>query len=505
MDKKKPMDFAKKIGYPCLYILVLGFVAFLAFYKLGQAFVNPWDEAQHGVNAYELFRTGKFFETTYAYQTDYYNLKPPMSAWVTAVIFRVIGPSVFSLRFASAFAYVILVALVGFFAKRYGKLESLMAMLFLSLNTVAFEYHMIRSGDADSLYVLFFTIAMLCMMSISKDHRYLYGCSLFFAFAFLTKSFHAGVIVIIGGLYLILTKEIVKIKWIEWIKFCLSFMIPLMIWGVGRFFVDRFVFFREMYEVDVKGRSGEGFGSHEGGFLYYFQYFFGEMPEKNGQIFIYSIALVIIIMGILLYSHVLKKENYTKIIGYVLWFLVPMLAFSAIKTKLVWYAYPSMIPILMCAGIILAKIIQSKKIHLLARGMVAVLSIVIVLHYGNQIFEKIDQQKGNEFQMFLMEAANDNPIPLGSVYLYLPGDDILDLKGYQVNWSKQDRFICEAYGDYNPKDGGLEAITFQEQYVYMVVDARLLEQSPSFITNYEVLFEKTYEKKYLLIKIRTNQ
>ena len=26
------MDFAKKIGYPCLYLLVLGFVAFLAFY-----------------------------------------------------------------------------------------------------------------------------------------------------------------------------------------------------------------------------------------------------------------------------------------------------------------------------------------------------------------------------------------------------------------------------------------------------------------------------------------
>lgn len=71
----------KTIWYPILLILLIGLIAFLSFYKLDVKYVDPWDEARHGVNAYEMANGGSLIQSTYMRQADYYNLKPPLSMY----------------------------------------------------------------------------------------------------------------------------------------------------------------------------------------------------------------------------------------------------------------------------------------------------------------------------------------------------------------------------------------------------------------------------------------
>ena len=168
------MEKRMKYIYPVCFVLIIAVIAFLAFYKLDVKYVDPWDEARHGVNAYEMANGGSLFQNTYLRQADYYNLKPPLSMWCIMLGMAVFGNGVFALRFYSALCYVILAIAAGLWLRRYGRLESLLGMAFLAVNTTAFQAHMIRAGDADSLFVLLFTLAMLCMMRIPEKKYYMY-------------------------------------------------------------------------------------------------------------------------------------------------------------------------------------------------------------------------------------------------------------------------------------------------------------------------------------------
>ena len=128
-------------------------------------------------------------------------------------------------------------------------------MCFLCCNYLVLGFHCARSGDADALFLMFFVLAMLAMLEVPKKHWNLYVCGFCFACAFLSKSFHAGVIAAIGGLYLLFTGEIIKIKPKEWLGFVLSFVIPIGIWFSARYSQDGMKFFTEMIYTDLLSRS----------------------------------------------------------------------------------------------------------------------------------------------------------------------------------------------------------------------------------------------------------
>ena len=201
----RTMEFVEKY-YWFFFAAGMGLVIFLCFYRLDVKYVVSWDEARFGINAYEMIKSGNYIMNTFRYEPDYWNLKPPLSMWGTALSFLIFGYNKLGLRAFSAFCYVVLCLICGLFVKKhFGKLQSLFAVLFLCANTACFSFHMIRSGDSDALYVLFFTLSMLCMLLIQEHPRMLYGAGFFFACAFLTKSWHAGTIVVIGFLFLVLT------------------------------------------------------------------------------------------------------------------------------------------------------------------------------------------------------------------------------------------------------------------------------------------------------------
>ena len=478
-------DWKERI-FQILCILLFAWLTFLCFYKLDVKYVDPWDEARHGVNAYEMLKQGHLIESTYRYETDYYNLKPPLSMWSIMLSMLIFGKNVFSLRLASVLCYLILaLAVVCFARKRYGKTAALFSLMLLAANTTPFIAHMVRAGDADSLYVLLFSLAMLCMLQIRENHQKLYWCGFFFALAFLTKSFHAGVIVAIGGLYLLLTGELKRIKLREYLKFFASFVIPLGLWALGRICVDGTAFLKEMWLTDVLGRSQSGFGSNEAGFSYYFSYFIGNMTKS---IPVYRVALVLLLLAscILLIVKVAdaKKQTDAKkkkdvsffkhlkgclfhrdVIGMSLWILVPALAFSLVRTKLLWYQYPSVTALLIVTGIVTGIVCEKKQIPLFFRLGIGLATVVTACHFSYSLFQTFeaygkDGYMTNDFQLLIQDVAAGESSGdfYTAVYRALPTDDPnhpIDSK-----WAQQDVFVAEAYGDYHCDDGGFDGMIF---------------------------------------------
>ena len=457
--------------YWSLFALALLVVCFLSFYQLDAKYVDPYDEARHGVNAIEMFQQGKLIESTYGYETDYYNLKPPLSMWGIMLGFLLLGKNVLALRAYSAVCYVILVACVGLFTKRnYGRLESLLAMGFLAINTAPFEAHMVRAGDADSLYVLWFTLAMLCMMEIPKKKQNLYWCGLFFALAFLTKSFHAGMIVVIGGLYLILTGELKKLRLKEFLLFGISVFLPIALWAIPRMLVDGMAFFKQMVFVDVLNRTSGVLNNNQQPFGWYTEYFLGTM---SGKITVYLWAFAICMAGAVYFSHLFTKEHYRKLVGYMLWILVPYLAFSIVTNKLIWYMYPVTIPLLMCAGIVLARLLKEKNMAIAVKVGVGVCLLALFVYYGKAEFDTIKKQGPNDFQQFLTEIAKEYREEKKNVYLAF-GED-RENEQVQSIWAQQDVYIAEAYGDWYCDNGGEEGF-FATQSGILFVNNEMVER-----------------------------
>lgn len=462
--------------YPVLFTLMMALIVFLSFYRLDAAYVNSWDEARHGVNAYEMMQKDNYIVNTYGYETDYWNYKPPFSFYGVMLGYKLFGYTVFGLRFYSAFCYCLLSLMVGLFVKRYGKLASLFVLAFLAANFRCFEYHMIRSGDADSMYVMFFTLAMLAMFLIPKKKWMVYGCGFFFACAFLTKSWHAMMIVAIGGLYLLISGEIKKLSIKQWTLFLLSFLLPLGIWAGARISQDGFTFLQGMLEYDLLKRTGETLENHDYPWNYYFEFIFCDNK-------IYLPALIICLAGALYFQRIYKKENRGEIAGYLLWILVPFTAFSLASTKLNWYVYPVLIPLFICAAVFIARICKEEQIKLGVR-ITALLLTLAALFFGiKDGYTCIRDLNGDEFQSFLADSVDrDSEFAGNKAYIEL------NVPEYPTYWTQCNHLLGELEGDYRCVNGGVAEFVQEKEPAVLYV-SRDIYQQQQLQENYKVLYE----------------
>ena len=157
--------------YPLWFALLALLTAFLCFRCLGVGAIDSWDEARHGISAYEMMQSGNYLVNTFQGLPDYWNVKPPLSFLTIIAGFTLFGYTAAGLRFFSALAYLLTVLCTGWFARRYGKPASLLTMAFLTANYYPFKAHLARAGDADGLYLLLFTLAMLAMLKVRENQR----------------------------------------------------------------------------------------------------------------------------------------------------------------------------------------------------------------------------------------------------------------------------------------------------------------------------------------------
>lgn len=462
------------------------FAAMLCFLRLDVAYVASWDEARHGVSAYEMIQNKNFIVNTYNYDVDYWNLKPPFSFYGIMLGFGICGYSVTGLRFYSALSYFLICVICSLYVKeRHGKWSSLLTMAFLCCNQLMLALHGARAGDADALYQLFFTIAMLTMMEIPEKHNRSYICGACFSLAFLTKSYHAGIILVIGGLYMIISGHITKFKIKEWFFFVLSMAVPAGIWGIARFTQDGLIFFMTMLTEDVFSRSSTASEGHTGSALFYLERYFMDL----GLIY-WLLLLVILAAGVYMISK--KKNSIKQYTGYLLWLFVPLAAFSLVSTKLNWYNYPILVPLCMLAAIAVGKLLENQRVSSFTKNIVLIITVVVVIFYGYRTFdEAVLSIHGDKLQTFIADSVErEDEIAGANAFIQVRQE----MEDGSV-WNQNNIFVAEIEGDFRCKPHGVSGYLNCEEKKVIYISREDYQNMKDMLTG-EILFES---EEYLML------
>ncbi len=439
--------------YPACFALLLAVVAFNCFYRLGQLPALDWDEARHGVSAYEMLKNGNFLVNTYAGQPDYWNLKPPLSFWCIALGYKLFGYNLFGMRFYSALAFSLTALAAGLFARRrYGKTASLAVLLLISCCAPFYRYHFARHGDADALFLLFAVLAVFSAALVRENIGYLYACGLLLSLSFLAKSWYALPVLGVIGLYFILSKRIRLPRAPQWALFALCALSPALLWAAARFGCDGMKFLGGMAGTDLVNRSAQALEGHAGGAFYYIQMLFSASPAAGafalciGLYFAFLKVTAVREGGLPLDGNL--KEDFPL---YLVWVFLPLFLFSLAQTKTTWYAVPLFFPIVLLGGLLFARAMQGGKKLTGTKVILCLLLAALAIPSYVGTWNVLQPSYQDDLQPFLaQQLASDGRLHGKNAYL------VIENPLTPGQWDQSYLLLGELYLDFNCKPGGVK-------------------------------------------------
>lgn len=431
--------FSKKTFYWLFFLIFLAISTLNLFDHLGHT-INDFDEGRHGVSAYEMIKSGNYIVNTYDFHPDYWNLKPPLSFWVVIMGYKLFGFNPFGLRVFSAVFAFLTILITGLYTKhRYGMLSSLISIMVLSTSIQYLFLHGARIGGADSLYILFVTLAIISMLLSDKNKKYLYLTGLSFSLAFLAKSWHAGCIPVILLVYLLFTGEIKKLTVKNWVLLFTTALTPILIWGFVRYLYDGWNFLSKMVTYDLLKRSLNQIEDHHEGPFYYLHW-------MTYPIYRYWLGLLGLFV-LLSFNRRIKSfisEKKSSVIGLLSWIVIPLLLFSIAQTKIDWYMLPVYPPLAILIGVLGGQHIKSGKRWM---SYLAILSVIMVyFHYEHLIVKSyLFSPIPDNVQSFLVSLKKDH-IDFKNKIIYSSPE-----------WTQDDTLAAKLYDNLNTQLGGIDA------------------------------------------------
>ena len=346
---KKSIMLKNKQLY-CIFIALFFIACFNAFWNLGQSPLASWDESRHGVSAVEMMESGNYLANTYNFEPDYFNSKPILSFMPMLAGFKLFGPSAFSLRVFSGVAFLVTFLSLGFFCyRRKGLAFAVLTSAVFVSSIRLITRHGARTGDADALFVMLFTLAVLITLCLNKNYFKYYLASFMAGLAFLTKSFHAGPLCLIIFIFYLMDYGLNKKMILHGIGCVFSALLPVAVWAAMRYQFDGTIFFEKILFRDLFDRYSEEIEGHNGGWYYYFIKILQNYPVWLGGF------LVLLGTFLKLQKHKTRQQFYIedkllRRVGIVV--LVPFVLLTSSSSKLDWYLYSTypFIAILLAAG-----------------------------------------------------------------------------------------------------------------------------------------------------------
>jgi 4-amino-4-deoxy-L-arabinose transferase-like glycosyltransferase len=454
----KRMSFQKfELFYPFLFLILLMIDVYNIFYEMGNLPIYSWDEARHGVSAYEMLKQGNFVVNTYQYKTDYWNLKPPLSFWAVMAGYKLAGFNPLGLRLFSGISSMLTIIMAAIFVqKSYGKLAALLSTLTLSSTTQFIINHCARTGDADALYIFLFTASILSLILSERNRQWLYCSGIAFALAFLTKSWHAGNISIIIGMYLLFTGKITNLTKVNWLLLFLCMSAPILAWASVRYQYDGISFFRKMVEYDLLQRSATPIEGHIGGKLYYIlvlnRYF------KYWLMVLFGLVLFFSYKGSS--SRTKITENKSQTLGMCIWIIFPLMFYSFAETKVRWYILPLYIPLSILIGVMSSKLLMGS-----GKNVTKVILSISIFFSAYIYFEEINVYLDRPFpklQLSLLQKVQGLDEVKGSSIF-------LQLNTSQRDWQQNEVLAAELYGDLHVKNGDFNDFIQQKERALLLI------------------------------------
>jgi 4-amino-4-deoxy-L-arabinose transferase-like glycosyltransferase len=331
------------ILYGVGFAVILLFCLLYTFWGLAEAPLFDWDEARHGVSAYEMVKSGNYLAQTYLGEVDYWNLKPPLAFWGIALPFRLFGVSALTFRLCSALSLAVVVAVFMLCAKKpFGVGFSLLGGFLFAVVGVQMN-HLFLHGDADALFYLFCFLSILFFFkAMTEWPMYLLGTSLAFAGAFLTKAAHAVILVLILAPVLLLFWREHRLRLRELLVYgLLPAAVPVVIWGVFRYRYDGLAFFEGMLFRDILARASSELEGNARGWTYYF----AELRRVLGLplLLLGFLALLLAVVLFVARRSRLDFKDRAWLALAALTTLIPLVIYSLMTTKLSWYVWPATI------------------------------------------------------------------------------------------------------------------------------------------------------------------
>jgi 4-amino-4-deoxy-L-arabinose transferase-like glycosyltransferase len=452
--------FTSKI-YRALITAILLIIAFYnIFYGLSDFPIFSWDEARHGVSAYEMLKKNNFIVNTYKNKTDYWNLKPPLSFLITIAGYKLVGFNTLGLRLLSAASALLTILIISLFVlKKHGMLASFISTLSLATSTQFLINHSARTADADSLYVLLFTLSILSLVLSEHSSKWFYVSALSFSLAFLTKSWHAGNLFIIIFLYFIFTGVYKRLTFKNWVLLLSLMFGPIIMWGLIRYQYDGIEFFKNMIIYDLLKRSSTTIEGHFGSRFYYLE-----------TIWRFSKDWILLLMGLTaasLYKEFKGKRpnlnSYT--IGLGLWLFIPLILYSLAETKIRWYILPIYPVLSIMIGTLCANIIQKSMVGM--RVVIIALIIWISGNYEQQILTYIHHPVPKLHLSLVQNLQNINEVKGYNLYIYRHTKNV---------WTQNTVLAAELYGDLRVRDGGLKSFLKNDQALLLLKKTKRTKQ-----------------------------
>lgn len=328
-----------KSNYEKLFKILLfaGVIFFPLFLHLSYLPIRIWDEARLAINALEMSENGNFIVTFYKGNPDLWNTKPPLMIWLQVISLKIFGENELAIRFPAAFAAVLTCTIVLVFAIKYLKSYwlGLISVLVLVTSKGYVSLHGTRTGDYDSLLVLFLTMASLSFFvyinSKTKDWKYLYLTIISLTLAVLTKGI-AGLL-ITPALFVFCVIERQFINLLKSKHLYVNMLIFIVM--IGGYYLWREMlnpgYIDAVIKNELGGRYIETIENHKQDFWFYFK------NITSGRFkYWYWLVPIGVIIGI-----IQKDEKYRKLMWFFTLIIIQfffLISFG--QTKLSWYDLP---------------------------------------------------------------------------------------------------------------------------------------------------------------------
>lgn len=284
--------------------------------------------------------------------------KPPLEFWLSRLVVKYIGQNNFGFRFVSALSGLLLVSAVFFFV--FFIFDSIAAAVFSGLLLISSHAllmeHGFRRADLDGLLLLLQALALIAVygadqarastsrLKLSVFSGILIGTSV------LVKSVAGYTALFIGLTYLAIRCQ--GRGWREFARISLCLTVPAVL--VPAVYIICLLSWqpdalKTVWEFEIAGRVSVGYHHTSQPFFYLRMLFVENEYLPPGAT----------ILGLLFAAYSLIRRSFSPALMFLsLWALLPLAAYSAVPSRLVWYVFPSLPALAILSGLALAALLQ---------------------------------------------------------------------------------------------------------------------------------------------------
>lgn len=325
--------------------LLLGFAAWLLFSNISTPPIRIWDEAIYVNNAIEMSRSGDLLVLKNDGVNSLYNVKPPLVIWLQSLSINIFGINEFAVRLPSTLAAIVVLWSLFWFSFKVLRrpIIGTLAGFTLLLSAGYFRFHVVRTGDLDSVLVAFITLYTLRLLAFliqdkHKDPRQaIIWTSVFVTLAFFSKSF-AALLPLPGLLLAVLLsnkrKQVLTSKYL-YLSMLGAGLSVVLYYGIRELLAPGY--FEIVYNSEVKRIFSNIMPYHNHPFGWYFINWFDNWLGR--PYFLPFIYLTFLSLPLLVWKNwTLSQRRCIKLLW--VWCLAYFLMISTPAVKLEWYDAP---------------------------------------------------------------------------------------------------------------------------------------------------------------------